>query len=317
MHDRVPRRQHLRGLHRRTRRRGHGARGRDRAARRRPRGRQLGGRGPGRGAHGALDDHGLGLLERLRRHPQLGVDELRDHRDARGAAHQEDAHQVGRVHPRGADGLLEAVDGALQGRAGDVLELRPRQVRVDLERGQVDVGARGARERLLGAADVLVEHAAVAAVAVVGGVEQPPPVLGVRGAVGLAEVLDDAVVEVEAADVAEALLGEHFEAGLGAAHHGRVEGAAAEVVDRQAAPGRDGGAEHGGEVGGRGHRLGDELGGGQSGQAGRVDQDRAAALAPPRGVRQADLAGHLAGLALGLEGDLLEDVGEHLGHRDL
>ncbi len=130
-------------------------------------------------------------------------------------------------------------------------------------------------------------------------------------------MLDDAVVEVEAADVADAFLGEHFEAGLGAAHHGRVEGAAAEVVDRQAAPGRDGGAEHGGEVGRRRHRFGDELGRGQPGQAGRVDQDRAPPLAPPRRVGQADLSGHLTGLPLGFEGDLLEDIGEHLRHRDL
>ncbi len=43
----------------------------------------------------------------------------------------------------------------------------------------------------------------------------------------------------------------------------------------------------------------------------------AAALAPAGGVGEADLAGHLAGLALGLEGDLLEHVREDLGHRDL
>jgi hypothetical protein len=50
----------------------------------------------------------------------------------------------------------------------------------------------------------------------------------------VAQVLDDRMVEVQAADVLQALLGQHVEPGLGAAHHGGVEGAAAEVVDGQA-----------------------------------------------------------------------------------
>ena len=92
----------------------------------------------------------------------------------------------------------------------------------------------------LGPADVLVQHPPQPPVGRVVRVDQRVPLGRVALRVRVAQMLDDRVVEVEAADVGQAVLGEHLEPGLRPADHRRVERAAAEVVDREAAPDRDG-----------------------------------------------------------------------------
>jgi hypothetical protein len=130
-------------------------------------------------------------------------------------------------------------------------------------------------------------------------------------------VLHDGVVEVEPADVLQALLGQHVEPGLGAAHHGGVERAAAEVVDGQAPPDRHLGAVHRGEVRRRADRLRDQPRRAEPGVAGRLDQGAAALLAPAGRVGQADLLRRRPELAAGLGGDLAEHQAEHLRDRHL
>ena len=65
------------------------------------------------------------------------------------------------------------------------------------------------------------------------------------------------------------MLGQHLEAGRGAPHHGRVERAAAQVVDGQRPPDRHRRAQHGGVVRRGGDRLGDQPRRRQAGRAGR------------------------------------------------
>ncbi|WSG37646.1 hypothetical protein OHA72_40505 [Dactylosporangium sp. NBC_01737] len=123
------------------------------------------------------------------------------------------------------------------------------------------------------------------------------------------------MVEVEAADVGEAVLGEDLEPGLGAPDHGRVERAAAEIVDGEAAPHRDGGAEHGGEVGRGTDRLRDQSGRAEPGDAGRLDQQGPAPLTPPRRVGEPHLVGCGAELPAGLGVDQRQHVREQSRHR--
>jgi hypothetical protein len=130
-------------------------------------------------------------------------------------------------------------------------------------------------------------------------------------------MLDQRLVEVEAAQVGQARLGQHLEAGRRAAHHRRVEGAAAQVVDGQRAPHRHGAAEHRRVVGGGRDRLHDEAGGGQAGGADRLDQHGAAPFTPAGRMGDPDLLDRAAQVAGGLGGEAAEHGGDHAGYRQL
>ncbi len=128
-----------------------------------------------------------------------------------------------------------------------------------------------------------------------------------------ADVLEQRLVDVQPAEVGQAALGEHHEALLGGADDRHVERAGAQVVDGQRLVGREGLAGKGGEVRGRGHRLGHQHEvGPHAGLPRRGQQHVAPHRAPLRRVGQP----HLVRLgAAELAGGLVEDPAQHAGER--
>jgi len=99
--------------------------------------------------------------------------------------------------------------------------------------------------------------------------------------------------------------------------HARVERAGAEVVHHHDRADRYVAAEHLGEVGCRGDRLGDQPSSGQPGPGGGVGEQAAAGRAPGRGAGQGDVGGRWADRAAPLLGDPLEYGGDQVRHRNL
>jgi hypothetical protein len=135
-------------------------------------------------------------------------------------------------------------------------------------------------------------------------------------------MLDQGRVEVEAAEIVGAARGGHREAGAAAlagavvAHDGHIEGAAAEVEDRERSAGRHRAAQHVGEVARGGDRLGDQPRPGRPpGLAEGVGEHRAPGRAPGRRMRQ-DGRRQLAGGGNRLAGDRGEQGREQVGHPD-
>ncbi len=132
-----------------------------------------------------------------------------------------------------------------------------------------------------------------------------------------ADVFEEGLVDVEAAEVRQAVVGEHGEAAVGDADDGAVERARAEVVDGEGAAGREGAAE-GGVVRGGGDRFRDEdRPGAETGLDRRLAEELLAGGAPASGVGEADVVERLPGeLAVGLLRDAAQDGGEGVGYLD-
>ena len=215
------------------------------------------------------------------------LDGLLDHRDAGRAADEQDLVDLrdGLLGVR--ERLLERVDGALDEVLDHALELGARELdlhvlragRVRRQEGQVDLGLRRRRQldlRLLGGVLEALQHQLVAA-------DVDADVLLEL----LDQPLDDAIVEVVAAEVRVAVGRDDLDHVLRDLEDRDVEGAASEVVDRDDLL-----------LGGAGLALAEAV---REGGGGRLVDD---AL----DLEAGDTAGVLGGLALG--------VVEVRGHRD-
>src|SRR5690606_29046863 len=251
----------------------------------RGRGRRGGGRGGLDGDRGAFGDGQFGLFEDGGGDAELLVEDFGDQWHAAGSADEEDPGELLGAPAGEADDALGLADGAGEQGAGKLVEFASSEVEGLFEVGDGHGGHGGAREHLLGAADVVPEGAAVAQLGGGGGAFEAFPQFGFALSDGLADVGDERGVDVEAAEVAQAAVGEDAEGAVGSAFDdGDVEGAAAEVEDGEGLAGADGVVEARGVVVGGGDRFGDELDGGVSGSGGGVVEGGAALLAPGGGA---------------------------------
>ncbi|GAA3248465.1 hypothetical protein GCM10017691_58650 [Pseudonocardia petroleophila] len=274
--------------------------------------------GPRRGGlrgdreRGALGDGVLGVGVDGDGAPELLGHQLRDQRDPGGPSDEQDRGELVGRQPRGTDGAAQRGHGLLHLRADHRLELaavqadraaRPRQQHRD---GDLGVAA----QRLLGLGAVAAHAGDGRQRGGVGGVEA-----GEHLGQAVADVVEDGLVEVDAAQALQALgPPEQAEPGgpgtgprrVGLADDGRVERAAAEVVDgdrgaRLDALGRgvvQGGGLGLGEVGDRDALCGEGPG-----------EQVALVRAPRRGVGDGDPGG---GPALAL-GDAVDDPADQPG----
>jgi hypothetical protein len=179
----------------------------------------------------------------------------------------------------------------------------------------VHAGRVAAGEHLLDRPRVVPQQAQAAPV--VGGLRIGQALPQFRVGHLLFGVLDDERVEVDPAQVVDAVDGPHVEA-LAVAHdHARVEGAAAEVVDQQALVLGELLTQYTGEILSGGDRLGHEGGLGEAGQFGALDEGEPAADAPRCGVGERESGRRAAADAGGLERDRGKDAGDQRGDREL
>jgi hypothetical protein len=181
--------------------------------------------------HCACGDHQLGLLDHGRGDAERPVQESGAQRHATGAADEEHRRQLIGAHTGGAHGEAGCSDGAVEQRAGQVLQLLAAEDGLQLQDRHVDRGHRGPRQCLLRHPYVVPERAACPPVARSLWGDQPAPAVGGGGAVSGAEVRDDGRVDVEAASVENALLRQHLEPDRRLPHHRGVERAGPKVVD--------------------------------------------------------------------------------------
>lgn len=133
----------------------------------------------------------------------------------------------------------------------------------------------------------------------------------------MAEVGDEGVVDVDAAEVVESAGGEHSWAGGFAADDGDVEGAAAEVEDGEGGAGWELGAEEVEAVVGGGDGFVDEVDGAEAGEVCGGAQEVAAGLAPVGGAGEDGGVGGVGAGEAGFVGDSAEAGGEELFDGDV
>jgi hypothetical protein len=212
---------------------------------------------------------------------QLGGHQLGHEGDPRRAADEQHPVEVAGRDPGAVHGAAQGGDGLPERPADELLQLRPGQAHLGAHRGQDHRDGRlgVAGQRLLGLGALAPQPGQVGDDRGVVAVE-----LGDRVADEPQHVAEDRLVDVDATEPLDALRpAEHGEdAVVGAAQHGGVEGAAAEVVHRE-----DGARlqplRRGVVVGG-GHRLGQQPGAGDAGAAGRGGQQVELVRPPARRV---------------------------------
>ena len=235
----------------------------------------------------ALGDHQLGLLDDHRRLAQLAVQQRGDQRDPARAADQEHPGQpaLGQIRPaQQAPGHLH---GLVQHRPGQLLQLVAGQVHLEVEQRHDQVGGLGPGQPLLGHPYVVPQLALGPPVGHRLRLDQPAPLRAVAAA-GAPTIAASTSSPPMSSRPSTAM---HLETLGGTGHHARVERARAEVVHHHDRPDRHVPAQHLGEVGGRGDRLGDQPGAGQPGPGGGLGQQRAPGRAPGGRAGQGDAPG--------------------------
>jgi hypothetical protein len=187
--------------------------------------------------HAGLDGrahrhHLVGVHALVRLLAEVVLHQLLDLGDARAAAHQHHLVDVLGLHARVLQALAHRAHGPLQQIGDELLQLGPRELQGQVlgaggiggDEGQVDLGLHGRRQLdlglLRGLLQALERHLVLAEVDALVLLE-----LG-------HDPVDDPLVEVVAAQVGVAVGGLDLDHALADLEHGDVEGAAAEVVDR-------------------------------------------------------------------------------------
>ncbi|WSG40908.1 hypothetical protein OHA72_58135 [Dactylosporangium sp. NBC_01737] len=265
---------------------------------------------------GAFGDDQLGLVDDGRGDPQRAVQQRRGQWNAGRAPDEEHAGDVLRWNAGGAQHGPGQLRGAVQVDARGTLELVPGQVDRPVDQRQVQIAAGMPGQLLLHGPGTGPQ--AVPGQLVGGGLRpvQPLPGRGVVAGDG-AGVADHRGVQVQAADVGQAVGGDDLEAAGRRTDHADVEGAGAEVIHHDRRAGTDPVLRDRGEIPGRGDGLGDEPHRPQLRPVRGLRQDAQPLPLPRRGVGQHDLVGAAARDPAGLRTDPGQHGGDELGDRDL
>ncbi len=263
--------------------------------------------------------HGrLRLVEAGGNDPELLGDQAAHERQPARPADEMDVGQLSGGHPRRAHGTFQQLHAAQHRRTHERLELGAGDEHVGERLRHRHLGPRQPGQRLLGRADVLGQGPARPAVRRGLGAQQALPALRVAVRDLAADVHEQRLVDVEAAEVRQPVLGEHGEAVGGGAEDGDVEGARSEVVHREGAAGFQHRAGERGEVRRRGDRFGHQkhvLA--HPGGPGGTQQNGAPYRAPLGRVGEPDLAGRDASeLAHRLVVHAAQHRGQRVGDRD-
>ena len=231
-----------------------------------------------------------------------------DQRDPRRSPHQQDRVELARRQPGRGDGGVEGTDRVLDAGGDHGLELAPAERDRGLDAGQQDRDG----HLLLGGEQLLGLHAGPTQVQHGGGQGRVVGVGGPAVADRGTDVVENGLVEVDAAQVLDAhRVAEKLEALVVLAQHGGVEGAASKVVDGDEGPETDAGLAGVGEGGGVG--LAEPGGCAEAGGAQRLLEQLELVGTPVGRVGDRGLAGQLP-LAVGHPGD---DVLDHATHQAL
>ena len=245
-------------------------------------------RGLGRAHRGGAEGDGVfGVGVDGSRAAEFGGDQVGDHRNARGSADEQHGVQLGRIDLGRLQRPAQGGDGGADGRADHPFKLAAGQADLGLQVGQQHrdggLGVRGqgflGRDALVAQPDDRIGGAGIGRVEAGDGAVE-----------GVVDVGEHGLVEVDAAEPLDAFrAAENVEAVLGGAQNGRIEGAPAEVVDRDQRAQVE--AIVAGVVRGGGLGLGEQVDLAQSGQPGDLGEELELVGSPVRRVGQGDRIG--------------------------